>query len=135
MTTISLAPRVGHKHVVGFSHLVELWVITRAVRHRFVFRIIIFWGVDSRSYADWLARRQYVINLCHLAKNEMWASEVCFFASRLYGLFERSSYHVQTKNHGLDMIKLNTAIFGTIQYNDLYLYTMGFKRCRLWGRV
>ena len=43
-------------------------LITRAVRHRvlkwarFVHRINV-WGIDFRSYTDWLARRQYVINV------------------------------------------------------------------------
>ena len=45
------------------------FLVTRAVRHRvlkwawFVFGIIIFVGVDFRSFVDWLARRQYVINV------------------------------------------------------------------------
>ena len=53
-------------------------IITRAVRHRvlkgapFVF-VLLFWGVDFRSYADWLACRHFF-----LAKKEMWAREVCF---------------------------------------------------------
>ena len=31
-------------------------------RHIYYWGRIIFWGVDFRSYAEWLARRQYVIN-------------------------------------------------------------------------
>ena len=81
-----------------FVHL----VITRAVRHGvskwagffpfFFSYLISFWGIDFRSYADWLACCQYVINvICHLAKNEIWAREVCFAClTWLYGLLVRT---------------------------------------------
>ena len=50
-------------------------------------------GIDFRSYAAGVPPR---CHQCHLAKNEIWAREVCFAKlGSMECLLERS-YHVQT---------------------------------------
>ena len=75
--------------------------ITQAVRHRvlkwapFVFRILFFGGRLPVLYADWLARRQYVINV--ISRRTKCGREKCVLLAKLGSmdcLLERS-YHVQ----------------------------------------
>ena len=66
---------------------ISVVIITRAVRHRvlkwapFVFHIIIFWGVDFRSYANWLVRPQYALNV--ISRRTTCGREKCALLSNL----------------------------------------------------
>ena len=52
----------------------------------FVVFVLLFWGLTSSLYADWLARRQYMLSM-----SSSQASEVCFAClTWLYGLFVRT---------------------------------------------
>ena len=89
----------------------------------------IIFGVDV--WSSWLVGVPPICHQCHLAKNEMWASEVCFVAcpTWLYGLFVRILKSCTNTCAGCSRPTLNWPTLSVLTWVTLFWQRSHFTSC------
>ena len=111
-------------------------LFTWAMRHRVVMGSFFFFCVCGESYYLWGWRLVFswlvgVPPICHLAKNEMWASEVHFVAcpTWLYGLFVRILKSCTNTCAGCSRPTLNWPTLSVLTWVTLFWQQSHFTSC------